>query len=159
MVSSSIFKVFGMTRPGIEPRSPGPLANTLTAGLMSQIYIYIYIYICVCVCVCVCEEKVDNNLKEPIRLSYLPVTFWSFLRCIALGAEIDVFCLVAFGDKLLLIVRFSLFCSWRGRTHVSSQNKTKNYSSLLLFKPFLIIFVCTDLILKLKFISENIRSG
>ena len=32
VVSSSIFKVFGMTRPGIEPRSPGPLANTLTAG-------------------------------------------------------------------------------------------------------------------------------
>ena len=28
-VSSTIFKVFGMTRPGIEPRSPGPLANTL----------------------------------------------------------------------------------------------------------------------------------
>ena len=36
MVSSTIFKVFGMTRPGIEPRSPGPLANTLTAGPMSQ---------------------------------------------------------------------------------------------------------------------------
>ena len=35
MVSSSIFKVFGMTRPGIEPRSPGPLANTLTAGPMN----------------------------------------------------------------------------------------------------------------------------
>ena len=28
-VLSTIFKVFGMTRPGIEPRSPGPLANTL----------------------------------------------------------------------------------------------------------------------------------
>ena len=28
-VSSTIFKVFGMTRPGIEPRFPGPLANTL----------------------------------------------------------------------------------------------------------------------------------
>ena len=28
--SSTIFWVFGMTRPGIEPRSPGPLANTLT---------------------------------------------------------------------------------------------------------------------------------
>ena len=28
-VSSTIFNVFGMTRPGIEPRSPGPLANTL----------------------------------------------------------------------------------------------------------------------------------
>ena len=30
-----------MTRPGIEPRSPGPLANTLTAGPMSRLYIYI----------------------------------------------------------------------------------------------------------------------
>ena len=40
MVSSSIFKVFGMTRPGIEPRSPGPLANTLTAGPMSRYYQY-----------------------------------------------------------------------------------------------------------------------
>ena len=29
--SSTIFWVFGMTRPGIELRSPGPLANTLTA--------------------------------------------------------------------------------------------------------------------------------
>ena len=28
-VSSTIFKVFGMTRPRNEPRSPGPLANTL----------------------------------------------------------------------------------------------------------------------------------
>ena len=28
-VSSTIFKAFGMTRPGIKPRSPGPLANTL----------------------------------------------------------------------------------------------------------------------------------
>ena len=28
-VSSPILKVFGMTRPGIEPRTPGPLANTL----------------------------------------------------------------------------------------------------------------------------------
>ena len=28
--SSTIFWVFGMTRPGIEPRSSGPLANILT---------------------------------------------------------------------------------------------------------------------------------
>ena len=35
-----------MTRPGIDPRSPGPLANTLTARPVSgNIYIYIYIYI------------------------------------------------------------------------------------------------------------------
>ena len=28
-VSSTILKVFGITQPGIEPRSPGPLTNTL----------------------------------------------------------------------------------------------------------------------------------
>ena len=33
--SSTIFWVFGMSRPGIEPRSPGPLANTLTARPMA----------------------------------------------------------------------------------------------------------------------------
>ena len=34
-VSSTIFKVFGMTRPGIEPRSLRPLANTLPTGPMT----------------------------------------------------------------------------------------------------------------------------
>ena len=34
-VSSTIFKVFGMTRPGIEPRSPGPLGQW--AGNHSQL--------------------------------------------------------------------------------------------------------------------------
>ena len=34
-VSSTIFIVFGMMRPGIEPRSPGPLANTLPTKPMS----------------------------------------------------------------------------------------------------------------------------
>ena len=43
-VPSTILKIFGMMRPGIEPRSPGPLVNTLPTRLMSQ-YIYIYIYI------------------------------------------------------------------------------------------------------------------
>ena len=35
-VSSTIFKVFGMTRPRIEPRSPGSLANTLPTRPMSR---------------------------------------------------------------------------------------------------------------------------
>ena len=34
-VSSTIFKVFGMMRSGIEPRSPGPLENTLPTRPMS----------------------------------------------------------------------------------------------------------------------------
>ena len=50
MVSSSLFKVFGMTRPGIEPRSPGPLANTLTAGPMSRSHTPIYIIIIMSLC-------------------------------------------------------------------------------------------------------------
>ena len=38
-VSSTIFKVFGMTWPRIEPWCPGPLANTLpTIGLMSRVF-------------------------------------------------------------------------------------------------------------------------
>ena len=32
----SVKEVFGMTRPGIEPRSPGPLANTLSSRPMAQ---------------------------------------------------------------------------------------------------------------------------
>ena len=35
------FSVFGMTRPGSEPRSSGPLANNILIRLMTQ-YIYIY---------------------------------------------------------------------------------------------------------------------
>ena len=37
--SRTIFCVFGMTRPGIEPRSPEPLANILTARPMSGSFI------------------------------------------------------------------------------------------------------------------------
>ena len=40
-VSSTIFKVFGMTQPGIEPRSPGPLANIL----LTRPFIHIYIHV------------------------------------------------------------------------------------------------------------------
>ena len=39
-----------MTRPGIEPRSPGPLANTLTPRPMSGVCVCVW---CVRVCVCV----------------------------------------------------------------------------------------------------------
>ena len=38
-----------MTCHGIQPRSPGPLANTFFTTLLIGIYIYIYIYISVCV--------------------------------------------------------------------------------------------------------------
>ena len=34
------FWLFGMTRPGIEPRSPGPLANTLLKTGVFSIRLY-----------------------------------------------------------------------------------------------------------------------
>ena len=39
VVSSTIFKVFGMTQPGIEPRSPKPFANTLPTRPMSWYFL------------------------------------------------------------------------------------------------------------------------
>ena len=62
-VLSTIFKVFGMTRSRIEPRSPGLLANTLPTRPMSRfncdITLYLilhfnHMHLCLCVCVCVC---------------------------------------------------------------------------------------------------------
>ena len=41
-VSSTIFKVFRMTRPGIEARSLGPLTNTLTTWPMVQIPVRVF---------------------------------------------------------------------------------------------------------------------
>ena len=35
-IKYNFLKVFGMTRPGIEPRSLGPLANTLPTKPMSR---------------------------------------------------------------------------------------------------------------------------
>ena len=48
--SSTIFRVFGMTWPRIEPSSPGPLADTLTIMPMSALCICARIHINVCGC-------------------------------------------------------------------------------------------------------------
>ena len=37
-VSSTVFKVFGMTQPGIKFRSPGPWANTLPTRPMRRVF-------------------------------------------------------------------------------------------------------------------------
>ena len=41
--SSTIFRVFSMTRPGIEPWSLGPLANTLTIMPNSKVLLFQFI--------------------------------------------------------------------------------------------------------------------
>ena len=47
-----------MTRPRIESKSPGSLANTQSIMLMGR-----YIYICVCVCVCVCKQNFGESAQ------------------------------------------------------------------------------------------------
>ena len=39
-VTSTIFKVFGMTQLEIEPRSPGPLSNTLPTRSTNYLYLF-----------------------------------------------------------------------------------------------------------------------
>ena len=95
-VSSTIFKVFGMTWPGIEPRFPGRLANTLPTRPM-----HIYVYVCVCVRASGCKfflffsfgskrEKSKNlkmnrstklySLKNYLFISYTRFQLVAFVR-------------------------------------------------------------------------------
>ena len=55
------YVLFGMSLPGIELRSPGPLTNTLPMSMCIWMCIYMYMNICgyiyvyVCVYMCVCK--------------------------------------------------------------------------------------------------------
>ena len=55
-VSSTILKIFGMTRPGIEPRSAGRLANDLPTWPMSQY-----------ICIKRIWPKITNNSLDVIK--------------------------------------------------------------------------------------------
>ena len=69
--SSTIFWVFGMTRPGIEPRSPGPLANTLTARPMSGIGFVLW-YVCTSLTrMKLHKKKVDQNYTKCYALFWI----------------------------------------------------------------------------------------
>ena len=65
--SSTIFLVFGVTRPGIEPRSPGPLAHTLLIRLMAR---------------CIVKTKMihaliaESNKKSTLVLGFLKNGVW-----------------------------------------------------------------------------------
>ena len=65
-VSSTIFKVFGMTWPGIEPRSPGPLVNTLPLKQWAKLVLIGVVYT---------NCAVDNLL---LGINKLP-PFWEHL--------------------------------------------------------------------------------
>ena len=75
-----------MTRPGIEPRSPGPLANTLTIMPIAGIYIYIYIHIHKCAIfinkeclISVIEHIYLSNFSVDIASTML--VYCKFLSC------------------------------------------------------------------------------
>ena len=90
-VSSTIFKVFGMTRAGIEPRPPGSLANTQSTR--KRIYMYVRVCVCVCVCVCLCAHA---------RVCLCVLGKIEVLLCI-------IFCLIDFKIRTSAIVLFT-FC-------------------------------------------------
>ena len=76
---SPIFWVFGMTRPGIEPRSPGPLMNTLTTWLKDNYYIAIFL-----TCFCVYRNSLKTTRDEYFSCQQLfcsnILTLWSIYR-------------------------------------------------------------------------------
>ena len=59
------FKVFGMTRPGTEPQSPGPLANTLLIVLMARLLrIVTWNYNCLQLLLIICYLRPYHCLKN-----------------------------------------------------------------------------------------------
>ena len=72
--STIFFLVFGMTRPVIEPRSPGPLANTLT--IMPMVGYYYYYYCCCCCCFfLLLVNKCEMSIKIKVKGRNLPRIF------------------------------------------------------------------------------------
>ena len=76
-VSSTIFEVFGMTRPGVEPRAPGQLANTLPTRPMNWSKHYALISPVADVVDCVCQNKDSIEFAFHSRLSSMPLVFIS----------------------------------------------------------------------------------
>ena len=64
-----------MTRPGIEPRSPGPLANTLTAKPMSG-HKMEYIILKICFIFCMTFNQSSTMAQE--GEIYILVESWPF---------------------------------------------------------------------------------
>ena len=74
--SSRIFWVTGMTRPGIEPQSLGPLANTL---LIKSIYIYAIFF------------KLDNVKLSYEFLSYYYILYKKITVCVCVCVYIYIY--------------------------------------------------------------------
>ena len=66
-----------MTRPGIEPGSPGPLANTLTIMPMSRpTVVFIYIYSPFCLGLWYMPTALQPKSETPPPIKKLTVTHW-----------------------------------------------------------------------------------
>ena len=137
--SSTFFRAFGMTQPGIQPSSPGTLVNTLTIIPMHRwlpqayihtyihththiyIHIYIYIYICVCVYIYIYINKrkwVNNYLNwEYIRrilyffsrYIFSPISFWSFPMVLMVFSRVHYMTAIWRGWLLVTAVSWNKF--------------------------------------------------
>ena len=134
--STTIFLVFGMTQPGIEPWSPRPLVNTLlnrpiacytttkkqkkynSAANKAFIYIYIYIYIYIdC-------PKITWHILNSIKNKMVPILMRHSI-CILQAKSLGLLCI-------------SLKNTVKGFIFVFFQRKRKNFSNYSVFVFILI---------------------
>ena len=79
--SYTIFWVFAMTRPGIEPRSPGPLANSLRLNYNFKNYNKYLHY-----------NPLGCETKSPITIgTIVTFMFHSFFNCLARSRYLSFF--------------------------------------------------------------------
>ena len=69
-VSNTIFKVFGITRPGIEPRSPGPLTNTVPTRNVTKKNFFLSFFFLILSCLYLFKKKkftCKNSINKTIH--------------------------------------------------------------------------------------------
>ena len=119
-VSSTTFWVFGMNRSGIEPRSPGPLVNTLLTGPMALFYATI--------------RKDSVSLLRFLFLSYFQIfsfaiSFVCRLKC-PYSCFSSYFCFLFFSVPLMCVLSVLFLI---GGTHSSSVFFYVIFKSLYLY--------------------------
>ena len=80
--SNTIFRVFGISRPGIEPWSPRPLTNTLSIMLMSRNWMQWRLRFMFCLNWS--NAKIKSTFVTKIRFNFI-----NFTRCLQNVIDVD----------------------------------------------------------------------
>ena len=118
-----------MTRPGIEPRSPGPLANTLTAGPMSRcIYIYIYIPTCLVIAQDLFWVTACFIFVYKLDASWNPWAGDCYYYCYSMHLNGDFYST----NHSSYLPRLKLF--WSSNIYITNQHVPKDGLTLVIYK-------------------------